>query len=296
MSVEATPQASLLIRATPNEAIDAIVLPTRGRASLFVLAGYGNALRNHYSLAEPVDFRATVRMVEGRRQYDLQPQLFRTFPGEGSPMIDLSDALLYRADTPLHDYFPVYLVARDDGLVRNFEAQLDAIAAEAASLAKDWRLQNAVEWCRIERRANAGELQPSTGVKLPEKLRWRLRKPVFRAAEHRVLYQWELCSLIEGPHERPMITCVTDCDGVVARSADLVPIKLMFQRHAAMTGAPAARPAAAGAAPAPTPAAPAAATGGKELPQFRRQALEQKQRLSADEQMAKIRKLFEMPD
>lgn len=284
----------ILKAATLSELVDAIVLPARGREVLFVLAGFGNALRNHYSLAEPVNFSTRVKVSAGVREYDVQLQDFRTFPEKGNVVIDLRDAALYRLDTAEHDHFRIMLVCREERFAQDFEKNFGAIAADAVELAKDWRLENALEWCVAARRANAGELQPVTGIKLPDKLLWRLRKPVFRVDEHRVLYQWELCSIIDGPHERPMITCVTDNTGAPSRNAELLPIKLMFSRLPT-----ALRPAPAGAAaPAPAVAAPAsaAAPAEKVVPDFRKKALEERMRIAGETEMAKIRKLFEMPD
>ena len=291
------PAAPLMVAASLNELIDGIVLPVRGRRPLFVLAGLGNALRSHYSLAEPVDFSARVRMVEGERHYELLPQTFRAFPNQSQVMVDLSDTCLYRLDALEHDCFRVFLVAREESLLQDFESKFAVLADEAIQLARDHRLANALEWSQTVRRADAGALQPETGVHLPEKLRWRLRKPVFRLNEDRVLYQWELCSLVDGPYERPLITCVTGKDGQVTRQADLVPIRLMFNRFAALPPK-AVPPAAAPPPPPPKPAvAPLAAPAtDKPLPAFRRQALAEKQRESAENQMEKIRKLFEMPD
>lgn len=292
--------APLTAPATLTELLDAIVLADRGRAPLFVLAGLGNALRDHYSLAEPQDFSARIRVADGVRRYELQPQTFRTFPQEGQVMIDLNDVALFRLSTAEHDYFRVFLIAREDSYQHDFETQFAALATEAIDSARDYRLANALEWSLTVRRAESGELQPDTGVKLPDKLRWRLRKPVFRAGEARVLYQWELCSQIDGPYERPLITCVTDKSGVVTRQADLVPIRLMFSRFAAMpkpgVSAPASAVAVAPAASAPPAAAKAAPVEDKALPEFRRKALADKQRAAEETQMEKIRRLFEMPD
>lgn len=287
--------APLTTVASLTELLDAIVLADRGRAPLFVLAGLGNALRNHYSLAEPADFSARIRVADGVRHYELLPQTFRVFPQEGSVMVDLQDVSLFRLSTAEHDYFRVFLVAREDSYQRDFEAQFASLAAEAIEHARDYRLENALEWSLTVRRADAGELQPETGVKLPEKLRWRLRKPVFRAGEIRVLYQWELCSQVDGPYERPLITCVTDKTGAVTRQADLVPIRLMFSRFAAM-GKPVAAPAPVAPAIAPAPVAATPAVADKPLPAYRRQVLADKQREAEESQMEKIRKLFEMPD
>lgn len=305
---------TLLKAATLTEVGDAMMLPPPGRKVLFVLAGYGHALRSNYSLAEPEEFDLTVRLANGTRTYQLGPTDFRVFPKAGKVTVDLPKTVCFRLNTPQHDHFRIILVARDEQLAQEFEALMTPLAFEAAA-ADDWRLQNALEWCVTEHKATAGELQPETGIKLPEKLRWRLRKPVFRQDDHQVRYQWELCSLIDGPYERPLLTCVTDHEGTITRQADLVPIRLLFAggRAAAATQAPAAAPAP-GPAPVPVaaPAMPAAAATApvrmpapqrtsivpppKPVPDARRKALEERMKAAGEAEMAKIKKLFEMPD
>lgn len=284
MTPAPVPTSSLLKPASLSEVGDALLLPAPGRKVLFVLAGYGDALRKQFSLGEPKDLKLAVRLEKDAREYDLETLNLRTFPKEGSVSVDLRKAALFRLASAQHDYFRVILACRDALLLPVFEDEIKSIASEAATAANDWRLDNALEWCVTDQRASAGELQPVTGIRLPDKLRWRLRKPVFRASEHRVLYQWELCSMVDGPYERPLITCVTDNEGIVARPADLVPIRLMFSRSApAATAIANTQPAA------PKPAAVDAATA-------KRLALEERMRAAGEAQMAKIRKLFERPE